>query len=270
MTIGDIVVLSYSGGLDTSVSARTLRQEHGLDVVAALVDVGQAFDLEEVTARAEAAGARLEVIDARERFAESFCLPALHANALYEGKYPLVSALARPLIAAETVAVAREVGARYVAHGCTGKGNDQVRFEAAFAALAPDLGVLAPVREAALSREEALALADRFGIPVSRESKTYSVDENLWGRTVECGPLEDPWDQPPADAFGLTVDPLVAPDRPEELTVTFSAGRPVALDGEDMSLPRLIERVTAVGAAHGFGRVDMLENRLVGIKSREL
>src|SRR5205814_953251 len=157
-------------GLDTSVSARTLRQEHGLDVVAALVDVGQAFDLEEVTARAEAAGARLEVIDARERFAESFCLPALHANALYEGKYPLVSALARP----------------------------------------------------------------------------------------------------PADAFGLTVDPLVAPDRPEELTVTFSAGRPVALDGEDMSLPRLIERVTAVGAAHGFGRVDMLENRLVGIKSREL
>jgi len=264
------VVLAYSGGLDTSVSARTLRDDQGLDVVAALVDVGQAFDLEEVTARAEAAGAELRVIDARERFAESFCLPALHANALYEGKYPLVSALARPLIAAETVALTRETGARHVAHGCTGKGNDQVRFEAAFAALAPDLGVLAPVREAALSREEALALADRYGIPVSRESKTYSVDENLWGRTVECGPLEDPWTEPPEDAFGLTVDPRLAPDRPEELMVGFAAGRPVALDGEALSLPDLIARITAIGAAHGFGRVDMLENRLVGIKSREL
>ncbi len=264
------VVLAYSGGLDTSVSARTLGEERGLHVVAALVDVGQAFDPAEVAARAEAAGAELRVIDAREEFAESFCLPALHANALYEGKYPLVSALARPLIAAQTVRVAREAGARFVAHGCTGKGNDQVRFEAAFAALAPDLGVLAPVREAALSREEALALAERYGIPVSKESRTYSVDENLWGRTVECGPLEDPWTEPPDEAFGLTVDPRRAPDVPAEVTIEFASGRPVALDGEALALPELVARITAIGAAHGFGRVDMLENRLVGIKSREL
>ncbi len=264
------VVLAYSGGLDTSVAARSLREERGLEVVAAFVDLGQPFDRAEVEARAAAAGADLVVVDAREEFAESFCLPALQANALYEGKYPLVSALARPLIAARVVEVARERDAGLVAHGCTGKGNDQVRFETSFAALAPDLGVLAPVRETALSREDALSRARDWNIPVAAESKTYSVDENLWGRTVECGPLEDPWSEPPGDAFELTVDPRNAPDHPVEVTVTFEAGRPVGLEGEPFRFPDLVARLTAIGGANGFGRVDMIENRLVGIKSREL
>ncbi len=264
------VVLAYSGGLDTSVAARTLREERGLDVIAAFVDLGQPFDAEAVRDRAAAAGAKLHVIDAKEEFAEGFCLPAIHANALYEGKYPLVSALARPLIAAKVVDVARQAGAGFVAHGCTGKGNDQVRFEATFAALAPDLGVIAPVREAALSREQAIEIAARYGIPVATEAKTYSIDENLWGRTAETGPLEDPWAEPPADAFGITADAREAPDEPAEVVVGFEAGRPVALDGEPLPLTALIARLAAVGGAHGFGRVDMIENRLVGIKSREV
>ena len=263
-------VLAYSGGLDTSVAARSLREERGLEVIAAFIDLGQPYDLGEVKARAGAAEADLRVIDARDRFAEEFCLPALHANALYEGTYPLVSSLARPLIAAEVVALAREVDAGWVAHGCTGKGNDQVRFEASFAALAPDLGVMAPIREASRSREESLALAARWGIPQAREASTYSVDENLWGRTVEAGPLEDPWLEPPRDAFELTADPLDAPDLPAEVTIAFEAGRPVALDGEALPLIKLVARLNAIGGAHGFGRVDMIENRLVGIKSREL
>src|SRR5437660_2539619 len=202
----DRVVLAYSGGLDTSVAALRLREEEGLEVAACLVDLGHPFDGDAVRARAEAAGAELHVVDARHAFCEEFCLPALHANALYEGKYPLVSALARPLIASEVVRVAREMGASYVAHGCTGKGNDQVRFETSFAALAPELGVLAPVRDRAMSREEALAKARDAGIAIATEAKTYSVDENLWGRTIECGPLEDPWTEPPADAFAVTAD----------------------------------------------------------------
>ncbi|MFN2543564.1 MAG: argininosuccinate synthase [Actinomycetota bacterium] len=266
----DRVVLAYSGGLDTSVAALRLREEQGLDVVACLVDLGQPFDVEAVRARAEAAHADLHVIDARHAFAEEFCLPALHANALYEGKYPLVSALARPLIAAEVVRVARERDARFVAHGCTGKGNDQVRFETSFAALAPELGVLAPVRESAMSRDEALGRAHEAGIPISTEARTYSVDENLWGRTVECGPLEDPWVEPPADAFVVTVDPRSAPDEPLEAIVAFENGRPVALDGKASGLPELVAALTEIGGAHGFGRVDMIENRLVGIKSREV
>jgi argininosuccinate synthase len=264
------VVLAYSGGLDTSVGALTLRQERGLDVIACLVDLGQSFDLDSVHTRAEAAGAELRVIDARERFAEEFCLPALHANARYEGKYPLVSALARPLIADEVIRVARESRAAYVAHGCTGKGNDQVRFETSFAALAPELGVLAPVRENAMSREEALSKARTAGIEIPAEARTYSIDENLWGRTAEAGPLEDPWAEPPADAFAITVDPRSAPEDPAEVVVAFEGGRPVAIDGEPIALADLIARLTELGGAHGFGRVDMIENRLVGIKSREL
>ena len=228
--MSETVVLAYSGGLDTSVAALRLKEERGLGVVACLVDLGQELDLEAVRGRAEAAGAELRVIDARRAYAEEFCLPALHANALYEGKYPLVSALARPLIAAEVVRVAREAGASFVAHGCTGKGNDQVRFETSFAALAPELGVLAPVRESAMSRDEAIERARRAGIPLSTEAKTYSVDENLWGRTVECGPLEDPWSEPPADAFLVTADPLAAPDAPAEVVVGFEQGRPSSLD----------------------------------------
>ena len=201
------MALAYSGGLDTSVAARWLREERDLDVVAVAVDVGQEIDHDVLRARAAAAGAELIVVDAREEFVRGFCWPALQANALYEGKYPLVSSLARPLIAAKVIDAAREVGATVVAHGCTGKGNDQVRFETTFAALGPDLEVMAPVRESAMSRDEARERAERWGIPLADVAKVYSVDENLWGRTVECGPLEDPWAAPPADAFVLTADP---------------------------------------------------------------
>jgi argininosuccinate lyase/argininosuccinate synthase len=264
------VVLAYSGGLDTSVAARSLAEENGLEVLAVAVDVGQAVDRAALEARAAAAGADLVVVDARAEFAAAYCWPALQANALYEGKYPLVSALARPLIAAKVVEVAHRTGAGAVAHGCTGKGNDQVRFEATFAALAPELQVLAPVRETALSRDEARSRAAAWGIPVSDEAKAYSVDENLWGRTVECGPLEDPWMEPPADAFVLTADPLTAPDEPSDVVVGFEGGLPVSLDGELLDPVEVIERIGALGGRHGFGRVDMVENRLVGIKSREL
>jgi argininosuccinate synthase len=268
--VTDRCVLAYSGGLDTSVAARTLKEERGLEVVAAFVDLGQPFDRAEVEERAAAAEAELHIVDARDAFASQFCLPALHANALYEGKYPLVSALARPLIAAEVVRIARETGARFVAHGCTGKGNDQVRFETSFAALAPDLGVIAPVREESLSREESLERAATWGIPVATEAKKYSVDENLWGRTVECGELEDPWIEPPADAFALTVDPRQAPDEPAEVVIRFESGTPVTLDSQAAPLVDIVAQLTEIAGAHGFGRVDMIENRLVGIKSREL
>lgn len=264
------VALAYSGGLDTSVAARWLAEERGLDVVAVAVDVGQSLDRDGLEARAAAAGAELRVVDAREEFVTLYCWPALQANALYEGKYPLVSALARPLIASKVVEVAREVNASAVAHGCTGKGNDQVRFEATFAALAPDLAILAPVRESAMSRDEARARAFAWGIPISTEAKVYSVDENLWGRTIECGPLEDPWLEPPDDAFAITVDPAQGPEALDEVVVAFEGGIPVAVDGEALGGVELIGRLAEIGGRHGFGRVDMIENRLVGIKSREL
>jgi len=264
------VALAYSGGLDTSVAARWLAEEHGLRVVAVTVDVGQELDREILHARAAAAGAELIVIDAREEFVAEFCWPALQANALYEGKYPLVSSLARPLIAARVIDAARAAGAGIVAHGCTGKGNDQVRFETTFAALAPDLRVMAPVRESAMSRDEARARAEEWDIPVAAVAKTYSVDENLWGRTVECGPLEDPWSAPPGEAFELTTEPGAAPDEAEEVVIGFERGLPVSLDGQSLNPVALIGELTRVAGRHGFGRVDMIENRLVGIKSREL
>jgi argininosuccinate lyase len=263
-------VLAYSGGLDTSVAARTLRDEGGFDVIAALVDLGQAFDPTDVQVRAAAAGAELRVLDAKEEFAERFCLPAVHANALYEGKYPLVSALARPLIAEKVVELARETGASHVAHGCTGKGNDQVRFEASFAALAPDLAVLAPVRDQAHSRDESLRRARAFGIPIPEEARTFSIDENLWGRTAEAGPIEDPWEEPPAAAYGITSDPRSVAKDPQEVVVRFERGGPVALDGVPLGMIEIVAGLTTIGGTHGFGRVDMIENRLVGIKSREI
>jgi argininosuccinate synthase len=264
------VALAYSGGLDTSVAARWLAEERGLEVVAVVVDVGQELDREVLQARAAAAGARLVIVDARREFAVDSCWPALQANALYEGKYPLVSSLARPLIAAKVIEVARSTGASVVAHGCTGKGNDQVRFETTFAALAPDLEVMAPVRESAMSRDEARERAEGWGIPLASVAKVYSVDENLWGRTVECGPIEDPWASPPEDAYLLTADPTSAPDRPEEVVVGFVGGVPVKLNGAALDPVRLIAEITRIGGRHGFGRVDMIENRLVGIKSREV
>jgi len=263
-------VLAYSGGLDTSVAIHWLAIQ-GYEVVAVAVDVGQQEDFEEVVRRGRLAGAvEVRVVDAVERFAAEMLAKAIKANGMYEGAYPMVSGLARPLIVDEVVVVARQVGARVVAHGCTGKGNDQVRFEVSFGVLAPDLEVLAPIRDDDIPREKAIALAGEWGIPIADVATSYSIDENLWGRTVECGPLEDPWVGPPEDAFARTAPPHRRPVEPLETTLTFERGVPVALDGVWMPLPDLIRAVDTVAGRYGFGRVDMIENRRVGIKSREL
>lgn len=265
-------VLAYSGGLDTTVAIGWLRERYDLDSIAMAVDVGQGVDEALLRERAAAAGAvETIIVDAREEFARDFVVPALRANALYMGKYPLVSALSRPVIASHLVRIAREMGATAVAHGCTGKGNDQVRFEVATAALAPDLRSVAPVRDAGLSREAAIAYAEEHGLPLPvTKSSPYSIDENLWGRTIECGILEDPWSSPPEDAFAWTSDPTTAPAGGDVLTLSFEDGVPVAIDGARMDLPALISAVSARAGAQGFGRVDMIEDRLVGIKSREV
>ncbi len=263
-------VLAYSGGLDTSVTVRWLG-EQGYEVHAVAVDVGQQEDFAAILARGTQAGAAsVRLVDAVDRYAAEYLSRAIKTNALYEGKYPMVSGLARPVIVEEVVRAAREVGASTVAHGCTGKGNDQVRFEVGFSVLAPDLEVLAPIRDAGIPREKAIMLAAEWGIEVSDVATKYSVDENLWGRTVECGPLEDPWVAPPEDAFDRTAAPADRPGEPAEIVVSFEAGLPVALDGETRTLPALIRALDALGGSYGFGRVDMIENRRVGIKSREL
>ncbi len=263
-------VLAYSGGLDTSVTIRWLA-EQGYEVVAVAVDVGQQEDFAAIRERGSLAGAaEVRVVPATEAFAGEFLTRAVKANGLYEGKYPMVSSLARPLIAREVVNVARDVGADVVAHGCTGKGNDQVRFEVAFGVLAPDLEVLAPIRDEGIAREKAIALAAEWGIPVADVATSYSIDENLWGRTAECGPLEDPWVAPPEDAFARTAPPGERPAEPSEISIGFDSGVPVMLDGDLVSLADLIRTVDALGGRYGFGRVDMIENRRVGIKSREL
>ena len=268
----DTIVLAYSGGLDTSVALRWLADEYSADVVALLVDVGQGIDAEQTTARAMQAGAAdIVIVDARAEFATEYVLPILQAGALYEGRYPLVSALSRPLIAKHLVAVAAEHGASAVAHGCTGKGNDQVRFETAVAALAPELAVLAPVRDWGMTREQEIAYAAHHGIEVPVKSgAAYSVDQNLWGRSIEAGPLEDPWAAPPDAAFALTMTAEKALAAPQVVEITFEHGVPVAIDGEALPLPALIGRAAAIAGAHGVGRLDMIENRLVGIKSREI
>jgi argininosuccinate synthase len=263
-------VLAYSGGLDTSVTIRWLA-EQGFEVHAVAVDIGQQEDFGQIRRRGELAGAAsVRVIDAVDRFAAEFLTPAIKANGLYEGKYPMVSGLARPLIADEVIRAVRELGARVVAHGCTGKGNDQVRFEVSFGVLAPDLRILAPIRDPGIPREKAIALAAEWGIPISTVATAYSIDENLWGRTAECGPLEDPWVAAPEDAFERTAAPGARPQEPAEIVVAFERGLPVALDGAPTPLPELIRAVDVLGGRYGFGRVDMIENRRVGIKSREL
>ena len=263
-------VLAYSGGLDTSVTIRWLADE-GYEVHAVAVDVGQQEDFDAIVERGRLAGAAgVRVVDAVDRFADVYLTRAIKTNALYEGKYPMVSGLARPCIVEEIVRVAREVGADTVAHGCTGKGNDQVRFEVGFGVLAPDLHVLAPIRDAHIAREKALALADEWGISIGSIVSSYSIDENLWGRTAECGDLEDPWLAPPEDAFARTAAPAERPAEPADAIVTFEAGVPVAVDGRREDLPRVIRALDALGGRYGFGRVDMVENRRVGIKSREL
>jgi len=244
-------------------------EELGVEVIAVAVDVGQGGDFEAIRQRALAAGAAdAVVVDCREEFAADFVAPALRANAKYEGKYPLVSALSRPVIVKHLVEQAREHGADAVAHGCTGKGNDQVRFEVSTAALAPDLETIAPVRGWGLTREQSIEYAERFGIPITvTRSSPYSIDQNLWGRTIECGVLEDPWQQPPEEVFELTTPTASSPT---EMVVRFEAGLPVALDGVAMALPSLIGEVTRVVGSYGWGRIDMVENRRVGIKSREV
>jgi len=267
------VVLAYSGGLDTSVAVRWMIQEWGVEVVCVLVDVGQdpasseGFDT--ITARALAAGAlECVVVDARDEMAEEFCAPAIAANARYEGKYPLVSALSRPVIVRHLVNQARVFSANAVAHGCTGKGNDQVRFEVGTHALAPDLEVLAPARNWGMTRSDSVDYATKCDIPIkATKEKIYSIDENLWGRAIECGEIEDPWAAPPEEPYTLT---RVTRGDALEITISFREGRPVALDDEPMSMATLIASLNHRAGATGFGRLDMVENRRVGIKSREV
>jgi argininosuccinate synthase len=267
------VVLAYSGGLDTSVAVRWLMENHGVEVIAVAVDVGQAAesggeDWDAVRNRALAAGAiEATVIDARTEMAEDFCVPALLANAKYEGKYPLVSALSRPVIVKHLVAEARTHGASLVAHGCTGKGNDQVRFEVGTRALAPDLKVLAPARVWGLTREDCIEYAAKWDIPLTvTKEKLYSIDENLWGRAIECGVIEDPWNRPPEDVYAMTVPTAT---EPTEIVIGFESGVPVSLDGVALAPEPLIAELNRVVGSYGYGRLDMVENRRVGIKSRE-
>lgn len=266
------VVLAYSGGLDTSVAIPWLREEKGLEVVAVTVDVGQPVDLARVRAKAERSGAvKAYVADARHEFAQAFVGPALQANALYEGVYPLSTALARPLIARHLVDVARREHASFVAHGCTGKGNDQVRFELSTTGLAPELGVIAPAREWTMNREEEIAYAQRHGVEVEATRRSpYSTDENLWGRSVECGILEDPAVEPPEEVFAWTRAPSDAPASPAYVTIDFERGVPVALDHRALPLEELIAELNRHAGSHGVGRIDHLESRVVGIKSREV
>jgi len=267
------IVLAYSGGLDTSVAVRWLQDQLHYEVVTLTADLGgEGRDADTVTERALRAGAiAAHVVDARRVFVEHFVFPTLSAGALYEGVYPLATALARPLIAKLLVDVAREEGAVAVAHGCTGKGNDQVRFDVATAALAPELEVVAPVRDWDMGRPQEIAYAAAHGIdvPVTVDSP-YSVDANLWGRSVECGPLEDPWAEPPPDVYEWTADPATAPSAGDELTIAFERGVPVSVDGQRVAAEELVLRLNTVGGRNGVGRIDHVENRLVGIKSREV
>lgn len=264
-------VLAYSGGLDTSALIPYLVENYRYDVIAALVDVGRMQNLEGLRLRALKAGAvESVVIDAKEEFLRDFAFPALKANALYEERYPLHSALSRPLIAKKMVEVAHQYGATVVAHGCTAKGNDQVRIDVSVRCLDPSITVLGPAREWNMSRPQLLDYIAARGIELPLTKKNpYSIDENLWGRAIECGELEDPWLAAPDDAYIFTVDPRDAPDEGVEVTVGFESGIPVSLDGKAVPSIELVETVDKIGGAHGFGRVDMVENRLVGIKSRE-
>lgn len=268
----DKVVLAYSGGLDTSVAIKWLQEKYGLDVIALSVDVGNEPDFPAIREKALKLGAvKALVEDARETFVKDFVFPALKADAVYEGQYPLATALGRPLIARLMVEVARAEGASAVAHGCTGKGNDQVRFDVTTAALAPDLKIIAPAREWGMTREETIDYAQRNNIPIPVTSASpYSIDQNLWGRSIECGVLEDPWIEPPEDAF-IWAKPLAeTPDSPEYVEVDFEKGVPVAVDGQQMDGISLIQRLNDLAGKHGVGRIDHIEDRVVGIKSREI
>jgi argininosuccinate synthase len=268
----DTVVLAYSGGLDTSVAIKWIAETYKMNVVCVTVDVGNERDFSVIQQKALDTGAvKAYVEDARELFVRYFCLPSLQAGAIYEERYPLATALARPLIAKILVDYAHREGAVAVAHGCTGKGNDQVRFDVSVQALDPDLKIVAPVREWSWSRDEEIEYAREHGIPVPATlASPYSVDQNLWGRSVEAGMLEDPWTEPPEEAYAWTTNPIQAPDEPAEIELEFDRGIPIALDGQSMESLDLILRLNELGGAHGVGRIDHIENRLIGIKSREV
>jgi argininosuccinate synthase len=265
------LVLAYSGGLDTSVAIKWL-QERGYDVIACCLDLGEGKDLDFVKEKALKVGAiKSYVIDVKEEFANEYALIALQSHALYEGKYPLVSALSRPLIAKKLVEIAELEGAVAVAHGCTGKGNDQVRIEISIKALNANLEVVAPVREWSWSREEEIEYAKKHGIPIPIDlDSPFSIDQNLWGRSNECGILEDPWAAPPEEAYELTAALENTPDVPEIIEIGFEQGVPITLNGKPYSLASLILELNAIAGKHGIGRIDHVENRLVGIKSREV
>ncbi|GMC00874.1 argininosuccinate synthase [Enterococcus thailandicus] len=265
------IILAYSGGLDTSVAIKWLTDE-GYDVIACCLDIGEGKDTAFIKEKALQVGASASyAIDAKEEFAQEFALVALQGHTFYEQSYPLVSALSRPLIAKKLVELARTTGATTIAHGCTGKGNDQVRFEVAINALAPDLKIIAPVRQWQWSREEEIAYAKENGIPIPANlDNPYSIDQNLWGRACECGILEDPWATPPAGAYELTTALEYTPDQPDVIELTFEQGIPIALNKEKMSLSQLILTLNQLAGKHGIGRIDHVENRLVGIKSREV
>jgi argininosuccinate synthase len=270
--VSDRVVLAYSGGLDTSVAIGWIANETGKEVVAVAADVGQGGeDLEVIRQRALDCGAVEAVVaDVRDEYADEFCLPALQANALYMGRYPLVSALSRPLIVKHLVQAAKYHGADTVAHGCTGKGNDQVRFEVGIGALAPDLKCIAPVRDSGMTRDKAIAFAEERGLQLDVTKKSpYSIDQNVWGRAVETGFLEDPWNGPIEDVYSYTKAPGTSAG-PDELVLTFTDGVPTAIDGRHVSVLQAIEELNTRAGAQGFGRLDMVEDRLVGIKSREV
>ena len=267
------VVLAYSGGVDTTVCIPYLKNEFGVkEVITLAADLGQGEDLETIRKKALKAGASESlVVDAKEALVKRYAVPAIKANALYENRYPLSTALARPLIAKLLVEAAEQCNADAVAHGCTGKGNDQVRFDVSIGALNPNLTVLAPAREWGMSREEAISYGEQFGLtfPV-KKSSAYSIDYNLLGRSIEAGPLENPWTEPLEEVFAMTKAIADTPDKPEYVEIGFTAGEPTCLNGEEMSLTAILTKLNAIAGKHGFGRIDMIENRLVGIKSREI
>jgi argininosuccinate synthase len=266
------IVLAYSGGLDTSVAIPWLAEKYGAEIVAVTMDLGQGRELDDVRERALAVGAsRAHVLDVREEFARDFILPALQAGAIYEDRYPLATALGRPLIAKHLVRIAELENATAIAHGCTGKGNDQVRLDVSSRALNPKIRVIAPAREWGMTRPDEIEYARARGIPVPATiDSPYSTDANLWGRSIECGVLEDPWCEPPEEIYALTKGPVECPNEPAYLEVDFEAGVPVKVNGVPMGLVELIGSIETIAGAHGVGRVDMVENRLVGIKSREI
>ncbi len=265
------IVLAFSGGLDTSVAAKWLAEEHHAEVVTVTVDVGQKENLQRVAERAKEIGVKSHYsIDGRDEFAEDYIGRAIKANAMYEGVYPLSTSLSRPFICTKLVEIARKEKASAIAHGCTGKGNDQVRFEVTAKSLAPDMRVLAPVRDWGMSREKEIEYAKEHGIRISAKKSIYSIDQNMWGRSIECGPLEDPSIEPSEEVYEWTVSPEKAPEKSEYVTLEFDKGVPVKLNGDALKLAELIDRLNLIAGRHGVGRIDHIENRLVGIKSREV